>query len=277
MHRAGSSCDGTHDVCLALVTHPHDRARLHDAIPPTTDLLVVTAVAEVLATLRADRSRIRAVVLDPRDAAGRPTAGLARQITQLFPTVPVIGYCEADAAHAHDIVALASAGVHELLFKCDDSAAAVRAILATAQQTCAADLVLARLHHHLPDRLRPLVEHALAHPEESHTVTQVARAMGIHRRTLVARSTLEGAPPPGTIIAWCLLLLAAALLAPPGITVGSVAMRLNFPSAAALRNMLKRHTGLRPRDLRGERGIDQLIARFATLLDTPGSASALGR
>jgi hypothetical protein len=53
-------------------------------------------------------------------------------------------------------------------------------------------------------------------------------------------------------------------------------MWLNFPSPSALRNMLKRHTGLRPRDLRGEHGIDLLVARFEALFDRSGSAPPLG-
>lgn len=276
-YRGGASCDGKRDACLALVTDAHDRARLRDALATSTELLFVTTLADVLATLRADQARIRVVILDPRDAAGRPTAGLARQVTQLFPAIPVIGYCDVGAEHSRDIVALASAGVHDLLFKRDGSAAAVRTILAAAQQVCAAELVLARLDPIVPPRLRPLVEHCLVNPEESHTVARVARAMGVDRKTLLNRCATEGAPAPGTIIAWCLLLLAAALLAPPGVTVERVAIRLNFPSATAFRNMLKRHTGLRPRDLRGEHGIDQVLAQFATRLGSSGSAAPVGR
>jgi AraC-like DNA-binding protein len=276
MYRGEASREGKRDASLALVPDPHDRARLHDALATSTEILFVTSVADVLANLRADRAPIRVVILDARDAAGRPTAGLARQVTQLFPAIPVIGYCDAGAEHSRDIVALASAGVHELLFKRDTSPAVMRSVLAAAQQACAADLVLARLDPVIPPRLRPFVEHCLVNPEESHTVAQVARAMGMHRKTFVNRCTTEGAPSPSIILAWCLLLLAGALLAPPGVTVERVAMWLNFPSPSALRNMLKRHTGLRPRDLRGEHGIDLLVTRFAALFENSGSATPLG-
>jgi transcriptional regulator GlxA family with amidase domain len=141
----------------------------------------------------------------------------------------------------------------------------MRSVLTAAEQACAADLVLVRLDPVIPLRLRPFVEHCLVNPEESHTVARVARAMGVHRKTLVNRCRTEGAPSPGTIVAWCLLLLAATLLAAPGVTVERVAMWLNFPSASALRNMLTRHAGLRPRDLRGEQGIDLLLAQFRAL------------
>ena len=264
-YRGGASREGTRAVCLALVTDAHDRARLRDALAAAAEILFVTSVADVLAALRADQARIRVVILDARDGAGRPTAGLARQVTQLFPAIPVIGYCDTGAEHSRDIVALASGGIHELLFKRDSSPAAVRSVLTAAQQACAADLVLARLELVIPPRLRPFVEHCLVNPEESHTVARVARAMGVHRKTLVNRCRTEGAPSPGAIVAWCLLLLAATLLAAPGVTVERVAMWLNFPSASALRNMLRRHSGLRPRDLRGEQGIDLLLAQFGAL------------
>jgi AraC-like DNA-binding protein len=93
-------------------------------------------------------------------------------------------------------------------------------------------------------------------------VEQVARALNIHRKTLVNHCSAEGFPPPGSVIAWCLLLLTAGLLATPGVTVERIAVQLNFPSATALRNMLKRYTGLRPSDLRAENALAELCAEF---------------
>lgn len=277
MNRGETSCSGKRDVCLALVIDTNDRARLRDALAASLELRFVTSVSDVLAILRLDESPVRVVILDPRDASGRPSAGLARQVTQLFPGIPVIGYCHSGAEHSRDIVGLASAGVHELLFKRDGSAAVVRTVLAAAQRVSAADLVLARVEPIIPPRLRPLVQHILANPAESHTVMQVARAMGVHRKTLVNHCRAEGVAAPSKIIAWCLLLLAAALLAAPGATVEHVAMRLEFASATALRNMLRRHTGLRPRDLRSADGTRRLLERFARLLDATRGAEAVER
>ena len=72
----------------------------------------------------------------------------------------------------------------------------------------------------------------------------------------------EGYPPPGTVIGWCLLLLSAALLATPGVSADRVALQLNFSSASALRNLLRRRTGLRPTELRTPTALAELCARF---------------
>jgi len=250
-------------MCLALVSSPHDRDRLRAALLGCADVTFAATVAEVLQALRTDRNGIRALILEARDAAGRPAAGLARQVTRLFPTVPVIGYCSARTENSQEIIALASAGVHELVFKHqDDHAALLRDILARADQACVADLVLHHLGRQVPRRLRPLVEYCLANPEDAHSVAQVAHALGVHRKTLVNRCKAERFHPPGSVIAWCLLLLTVGLLATPGVTVERIAVQLNFPSATALRNMLKRHTGLRPAELRTDGALALLCARF---------------
>jgi AraC-like DNA-binding protein len=250
-------------MCLALVTDPADRARLRAALLGSADVTFVASIAQVLPLLRADRNGVRAVVLEAHDASGRPTAGLARQVSRLFPTTPVIGYCSLEAEASQDIVALVSAGAHALVFKHrDEHTALLRGILRSADQARAAHLVLHHLGGRLPPRIRPIVEYCVTHPEDAHTVEQVAMTLGINRKTLVNRCSAEGFPAPGTVIAWCLLLLTAGLLATPDVTVEQIAMQLNFPSATALRNMLKRRTGLRPGDLRGKDALVELCARF---------------
>lgn len=249
--------------CLALVTSYDDRTRLRGALIGTAEAHFVGSVAEVLQVLRADRGTIRVVLLEARDAAGRPVAGLARQITTLFPAMPVVGYCSLRPEDSQDIIALSSAGVHELAFKQhDDNAALLRTILLSAGQACVAELVLHELEGRLPVRIRPLVEYCLTNPEQAHSVDAVARSLGVHRKTLANHCRAEGFPAPGAVIAWCLILLTAGLLASPGVTVERIGQQLNFPSATGLRNMLKRYTGLRPAELRTPAALTTLCARF---------------
>lgn len=237
--------------------------RLRGALAGTADVTFVEAVGEVLQALRADSSAIRAVLLEAHDASGRPAAGLARQVTRLFPAMPVIGYCSLRSEDSQDIIALSSAGVHELIFRHqDDHAVLLRGILQSAEQACTADLVMHHLGEALPPRMRPIIEYCLTNPEQAHSVDAVARALGVNRKTLVNHCRAAGFPPPGAVVAWCLILLTTGLLATPGVTVERVAIQLNFPSATALRNMLKRYTGLRPGDLRTANALDELCARF---------------
>lgn len=249
--------------CLALVSSSGDRGRLHAALVGVAEVLFFDAVAAVLSALRTEQRGVRAVILEARDAAGHPAAGLARQVTTLFPAIPVIGYCAGRSEDSQEIIALASAGVHELIYKGhDDHSPLLQSILQRAEQHCGGDLVLHHLGKGFPRRLRPLAEYVLSSPEHAHTVHDVARALGVDRKTLSNRCRVEGFPPPGITIGWCLLLLSAALLAAPGVSVDRVALQLNFPSATALRNMLKRYTGLRPAELRTPTALAELCARF---------------
>ena len=264
-------------TCLALVTDRKDQLRLRAALSGTADVTFVEAVGDVLQALRADRGAIRAVLLEAHDAAGRPAAGLARQVTRLFPSMPVIGYCSLRADESQDIIALSSAGVHELVFKQqDDHAVLLRGILQSAEQACTADLVMHHLDGDLPPRMRPLVEYCLTNPEQAHSVDEVARALGVNRKTLVNHCRSENFPPPGSVIAWCLLLLTAGLLATPGVTVERIANQLNFPSATALRNMLKRYTGLRPAYLRTADALEKLCMRLGRSGERTIGAAGVG-
>lgn len=264
MYRGAMSRNGVSGPrCLALITDVDDRNRIRAALLGTADATFVTSVSDVLHALRADRGSIRAVILDARDASGRPSAGLARQVTLLFPTIPIVGYCSAGIESSQDVIALASAGVHALAFKHrDDHTGLLRRLLMSAEQVCAADRVQHHLDKQLPPRVRSLVEYCLTNPEEAHTVDQVAHALGVNRKTLANRCKAEGFAPPGTMLAWCLILLATALLATPGITVERIAMQLDFPSGTALRNLLKRHTNLRPIDLRTPTALAEMCGRF---------------
>ena len=249
--------------CLALVAGWQDRARIRDALAGVAEPQFVTTNAGMLQALRAGQDGIRTVLLEAHDSAGRPTAGLVRQITILFPTIPVVGYCSQRPEESQDILALSSAGVHELVFKQqDDHAVLLRTILDSAHQACVADLVLHHLEGRLPVRVRALVEYCLTNPEQAHSVDGVARALGVNRKTLVNHCRAEHFPAPGAVVAWCLILLAAGMLAARGVTVERIALQLNFPSATALRNMLKRYTGRRPAELRTSEALAELCAAF---------------
>ena len=251
--------------------------RLRAALAGTADVMFVDAVGDVLQALRADEGAIRAVLLEAHDGAGRPAAGLARQVTRLFPSMPVVGYCSLHAELSQDIIALSSAGVHELVFKQqDDHAVLLRGILQSAEQACTADLVLHHLEAELPPRMRPLVEYCLTNPEQAHSVDEVARALGVNRKTLVNHCRAAGYPPPGAVVAWCLILLTTGLLATPGVTVERIAIQLNFPSATALRNMFKRYIGLRPGDLRAAEALAGLCGRFLRTEERATLASGVG-
>jgi methylphosphotriester-DNA--protein-cysteine methyltransferase len=72
----------------------------------------------------------------------------------------------------------------------------------------------------------------------------------------------EGLPPPSELLVWCRLLLVSHLLATTVRTVESVAMELEFPSDTALRNTIKRYTGMRASEVRERGGLVCMLQAF---------------
>ncbi|MEO8620593.1 MAG: helix-turn-helix domain-containing protein [bacterium] len=275
-----SPCVVPRGQLVALITDPGERRYVLRMAGSHTKVVFASSLADVLAYLRGSAVPPIAVILEARDAMGRPTAGLVRQIVRLFPNIPVVGFCFANTTQSKDILALASAGAHELLFKGqDDSQSALLATLTAARQACAADLVYGSVSQFVPEGVHALVRHCLAYPRTSRTVNDVARAMGVHRKTLVNQCAAAHCPAPGTLIAWCQLLLAAQFLGAPGVTVEAIAHELDFPSATSLRNMLKRHTQLCPRQVRDGAGLQALVDLFRATLalgQRPPSSQMVG-
>jgi AraC-like DNA-binding protein len=252
-----------HCTVLALVVGAEDRMRLRQTVQDSATLEFVQEVGDVLAKLRRATVYPSLVLLEPTDAQGRPSAGLARQVVTLFPGVPVIGYCRAGVKRSADVLAFATAGVHEILFKgIDDLPSAARAVLRSARQASAGETAFAAIRESIPPTLQPLVRSCLLAPRDTHTVTAAATSLSVHRKTLVNHCAHAGFPPPGWLLGWCRLLLAGHYLGMTTWTVEAVARELGFSRATALRNMLKRYTDLCPMDLREQGGLALMRTHF---------------
>ena len=258
---------------LALLRDRDAAARVSDALRPGVPGAPPQAGASVrcVTTVRAFAEALAGrsyalVIVDARDADGIPTEETVRTLRQRHPDVPVIGHAAARSGLASDALALARAGVHELVIAgIDDAAAALRAALARAARRSAAERILADVAAVVPADAIPLVRYCLEHAAAAPTVPEIARALGVSRQTLAARLRAAGAPGPRELSLWCRLLLAAELLAGGGRTVDQVALTFDFPSANALRNALRRHADLGPADLR-KVGAGPLLAAFRDAL-----------
>jgi transcriptional regulator GlxA family with amidase domain len=91
-------------------------------------------------------------------------------------------------------------------------------------------------------------------------VTDMAKALHLHRRTLNARSYNAHYPSPSAIIAWARLLLVADISMNVALSTDRAAMLAGFSSGTAFRNMLRRYTGLRPTEVRERGGVDCILA-----------------
>jgi AraC-like DNA-binding protein len=157
----------------------------------------------------------------------------------------------------------AKAGVSQLVFQgVDDLKASLRSALDAAFDQASAVALGADLEPLIPSTIVPFLRYCLEHARRNITVEEVAVAMGVHRKTLVDRLKAARLPSPRAMIGWCRLLVAARMLDDPGRTVEQVALKLDFPSGPALRNMFKRYTGLRTTEVRQNGGVRCLVHAF---------------
>lgn len=228
---------------------------------------VVYCVSELHAALAQHLGAVACVIAEARDSAHEPTGPALSALIQRFPAVPVLGYCGAGARHAADLRDLARAGVHELVFAdIDDHPALLRAKLSRGEEACAATVVLRRIEGLLPPVLSRLVEYCVHFPRDSHEISRIAAALGVHRKTLVNWCERAKVPPPSTLVTWVRLLLAAELLRSPGQAVERVANTLEFASPTAFRNQCRRYLGMRPSELRTNDGRENAYRAFAEAL-----------
>lgn len=250
-------------VVLALIAGRLERLRIATAVRGHANPVFVGTAGELLAYLVQSSSMPIGLIVEPRDCDGRSTASIVRQLVAAHPALPIIGYCHAGYEHSRDILELGVAGAHELLFHgIDDSGVALRSVLASAGQACAASQVLSAIAPDVPPTLFPLFEFCLSYPERATSVQAVAQVLGVHRKTLVNYCAQASLPPPGAVLAWCRLLLVGHFLETPGRTVEGIALRVEFASATALRNMLRRYTGLRPQQVRERGGLRCVVDAF---------------
>jgi AraC-like DNA-binding protein len=254
-------------VILALVPSRGDQSRIRESVRGRAAVVAVDDVSAFIAHLKATSDAPAMLIVEATDGHGTPTAPFVREIIQSLPGVPVVGYCRVESGHSREIIDLAAAGVHEILFHgVDDAGVSLRAVLDSARQACASAEIVSALRAFMPSAGIPLFRYCLDYPHRATSVEAVADALGIHRKTLVNRCTQARLPAPSAVLSWARLLLAAYFLGNPHRTVEAIAMQLDYPSATSLRNMLKRYTGLRPQDVRALGGVTPVLTALADSL-----------
>ncbi|MEP6619717.1 MAG: helix-turn-helix domain-containing protein [bacterium] len=217
-----------------------------------------------------------AVVVGPQDAGGSAAIPFVTTVAA-YQRVAIVVSCNAGLESSQHIRLLARAGAHEFLFRgVDDHGIAVRSVVESAMQACAADRVLVRLLPLLPDRLHSYVRFCVQFPRRALSVSVVAAALGIHRKTLFKYAAADNAPSPGELLAWCRLCLVAEQLELfPFRTVEAIANDLDFASSTALRNMIKRYTGMRAIEIRQNGGMTCVVdALSRSLASSPARIKA---
>jgi AraC-like DNA-binding protein len=239
---------------VALVTGAKYQARIRGALARRADVAFCERRVE-LVPLAASRGA-SAVIAEPRDCAGDDVSCVIVTLRAGLPSVPVIAYIAHERTTSGDILAMARAGVHELVRAgFDDVGLALGTALASATASCATAAARDELEGLVAAEAWPFVSYCLTRAHQTISIGAAAAALGLDRRTLVRRLERAGLPSPRRIAGWCRVIAAVRLLDQPIYTLEQVALRLDFPSGTALRNMLVRYTGLGPREIRENGGL----------------------
>lgn len=246
-------------VVLACASSVQQRVRIIDAFRGRAGLHFVERVDDVLRALRARIDAVDVVIV-PVLEDGSAVERVVRQVAAQWPRVPLLAYCDAPARCATSIRTLTAAGVHQfVLAGVSDQGAVFRDVLAAARRGCAAEWVLSRLTPHVPPLLHRLVETALTKPERVTNIAALASELGVHRKTLFNWCERAGYLPPAELLAWARLALVAYHLESTGCTVETIALDLAYPSDTALRNTIKRYTGMRASEIRVGGGLSAVV------------------
>lgn len=237
------------------------RARVRGALAGRADVHFCELRADLLPL--AATQRASAIIAEPRDRDGDDVSAAIASIRTGMPSVPVIAYIADEHATSGDILAMARAGVHDLVRAgFDDVGFALGAALASASASCATSAARDELEELVTADAWPFVSYCLTRAHGPISVGAAADALGLDRRTLVRRLERAGLPSPRRIAGWCRVVAAARLLDEPIYTLEQAALRLEFPSGTALRNMLMRYTGLKPREIRENGGVHCVMHLF---------------
>jgi AraC-like DNA-binding protein len=181
--------------------------------------------------------------------------GIVHALRTESPAITVLVYGPLTPRVARGALAAGRGGATEIILAgYDDVGRALAPFLARAKAASAASRAIARLSDVASDEVLRVLTYALRHARHAPSVADVARALRVHRKTLAAWCLGSGAPPPGVLVSWCRLIVAADHLAQPGRPTERVAVEVGFRSGSSLANMLKRRTGLTRVALRKQGG-----------------------
>ena len=249
----------THAAVIGCALNHHQRAHVIDGLRRTA-LRFVDTFGELERILTAPVN-CDALILVPEDRTGRTALPTVERVAREWPGIALVMLCSSRAATGTSLRHLVIAGAHQLVFEgMHDTAAIIAAAVEHARAEGAADLVFRDMALLVPPALHSIVMAVLGRPDVLTTVQELSIFLGVHRRTLLNRCTKERFLQPAELITWCRLAVVSHFLERTGATVESLALKFGFPSHTALRNLIKRYTGMRATEIRSHGGLALTLA-----------------
>ena len=216
------------------------------------------------------------VVVDPYyDTADRRISPQLRAFTTEFPSIPVLAALEIGPDRSDDLIRLGKSGIMDVItIGHDDTPAALTHRLESAEGRPLKLLLDNVLPYDLPGRARAIIDAAARIVSAGEHGRDLAKALGLSRRTLLRWSESASLPPPRRLLAWMRILLAAEMLDDPGRTVIGVAQATGYSSDSGLRRVTMKFTQLSPTDLRGRGAFAAATKHFLRELERYRAAPA---
>jgi hypothetical protein len=192
-----------------------------------------------------------AVIAEPFDTDERSTSAPLAELRRLLPTIPVIVWSPASDGSV------------------DDLPTAVAAVAPTARVQNPTRVVLDAIDEVRP-ALPPLadayVRHVIAHARAGLRVSDALALLDPSKRRSLDRQLADARLPTAqSLVGWSLALHATWYWSIPSQTFESVATRLGFGDAKALRGIVTNRVGS-PRDIMRRGGFHHVLSRFIRLL-----------
>ena len=225
----------------------------HEAIPTLVGALGARARVDVARSWDAvaalmDATRPDLVVVDPA-LEGRPRAVSVERLRARHPTIPMLLYTAFDAAVVPTLLRLGALGIDEVLLRGidDHRERIVAAVDRVAWQRRAQDIAaeLAGTLTELPARVRDMLRTGIR-ARAPWTVTDLARRLGVDRRTCGRVFVRAGLPPPGRVLQLLRLAAGHDLLQDGTRTVTDVADLLGYGRPRSFTEHVRRVFGLPP-------------------------------
>jgi AraC-like DNA-binding protein len=205
-----------------------------------------------------DTHAVRLVVIDLY-ATGEANFERVRELKQGMPRLTIIAYSTITLDRVRDVFDTGRVGVDALVIPDqDDSPRQLLALIERAESRSLGSVVRQSLDEVHPS-VRDAVLLAITRAHERLSPEGLAKLLALPRRTVSARLTAAGFPPPRRLLTWGRLVVAAHLLEDQHRTADRVAASLGFPSGSAFRNLCQRYLHATPGDIRQRGGAEYVV------------------
>ena len=251
---------------VACALPRHQQAYVADGLRHRGTFRFLATGDDLLRELERDACDV--VIVGPRDAGGDSTALLVERIARDWPDVAVVMFFPPRSVPDFSPRSFLLAGAHQLVYEgVNDTALTIAQAVENARRECSAEVVFTAIQPLIPPPLQPGAHAVVSSPHRLTSVTTLAAEQGVHRKTLVNRCARVGFLSPAELISWCRLCVVGHLLERTGATVETIALNLEYPSHTALRNRMKRYTGMRATEVRQAGGLAAVVEAFARRLE----------